>query len=146
MRGYQARALRRAFACGGRYGLLLEPGTGKTKIAIDFSCALFQQGRAKIVLVICQKTGHPVWRRELKRHASVDYRVITLLGSSRKRVARLKAYRPSQERLTFILINYESVWRIEEAIFKLDPDAIIADEGHKLKNRTAKVSKAVHRL
>lgn len=146
LRGYQAKALRRAFACDGRYGLLLEPGTGKTKIGIDFACALFLQKKARTVLVICQKTGHPVWRRELKRHASVDYRVITLLGSSRKRIARLNAYRPSRERLTFILINYESVWRIEEAIFKLDPDAIIADEGHKLKNRRAKVSRAVHRL
>ena len=98
------------------------------------------------MLVLVQKTGFPVWREELVKHASVDYRLVTLQGSSRERVGRLKSLRPSSKRLTFVLLNYESVWRIEEAIFRFKPDLIICDEGHKLKNRNAKQTKAVLRL
>lgn len=143
---YQSLALKRAFQCDVRYGLFIPPGGGKTKLGIDTASALYQQGKIRKVLVLCQKTGHPVWREQLKTHAPVKYRLETLLGSSRARVGRLKALRPSRDSLLFVLLNYESVWRIEEAVFRWKPDLIICDEGHKLKNRNAKQTKAVLRL
>lgn len=45
-----------------------------------------------------------------------------------------------------MVINYESVWRIEEDLLRFDADLIIADEGHKLKENRSRQSKGMHDL
>lgn len=145
-RFYQAQALKRAFQSGGRYGLFLKPGTGKTKIAIDFCAALFLQQKASVVLVVCQLTGWPVWESELLKHCAVPYRLVMLPRGSRSQVEALNLLEPDGTRLTFILINYEATWRIEGALVNLDPHVLICDEAHKIKNRSAKQSRCIHRL
>lgn len=145
-RWYQVEALKRAFKCNGRYGLFLKPGTGKTKIAIDFCCALFQQKKANIVLVVCQLTGWPVWQRELIKHCGARYRLVMLPRGSKAQIEALRLLKPDDTRLTFVLINYEATWRIEEALARFPFHILICDEAHKIKNRTAKQSRCIHRL
>lgn len=149
LRPYQAQALKRAFQCGGKYGLFLAPRTGKTKVAIDFASALYLSG-SNLAVVVCQLTGHPVWEQQLEQHSAAPYTLIRLTGSSRKRVETLRALKLTDTRLTVVLVNYESSWRIEEALFRLLSRAqrpiLIYDEGHKLKNRTSKQSRSAHRL
>lgn len=150
-RRYQAEALRRAFECNGRYGLFLEPRTGKSKIAVDFAAALFQQQRVVLMFVLCQLSGHQVWLDELEKHCPVPYRVIRLLGGSKERLAALEAIEPDATTLTVVLLNYESSWRIERGLVpmlrRFDGQwVLVCDEGHKLKNRNAKQTKCVVRL
>lgn len=150
LRDYQAQALQRAFKSGGKYGLFLAPRTGKTKVALDFSSALFLNGRTNLAIVVCQLTGHPVWEQQLEQHSAAPYTLLRLLGSSRERIRTLDTLKLSQTALTVILINYESTWRIEEAIVRLMRRArnpiLIYDEGHKLKHRTSRQAKTAHRL
>lgn len=126
--------------------MFLEPGTGKTKIAIDFCGALFEQHKATRVLVVCQLTGHRVWTRELRKHCAVDYMLIPLPRGSKEKIRALQFIKPTTTRLTVVLVNYESIWRIEEALVRYNPHVIIFDEGHKIKDRSSKQSRCAHRL
>lgn len=48
--------------------------------------------------------------------------------------------------LEISILNYESIWRLEEEYKEFRPDFIVADESSKIKNPTAKQSKALHKL
>ena len=48
--------------------------------------------------------------------------------------------------LEVLVINYESVWRLEKELSAWHPDMIVADEGHKIKTHNTSASKAMHRL
>lgn len=48
--------------------------------------------------------------------------------------------------LQVIVVNYESAWRLETEIGKLNPDMIVCDESSKIKNPTTAQSKALHKL
>lgn len=145
-RHYQADTLKRVFTKSGRYGLFLEPGTGKTKIAIDFMAAAFVQKKLTRGLVVCPKTAFTVWRDQMRQHCPVPYRLILLPKGSRKKLKALRSIKRDNTLLTVVVVNYESTWRIEEAIVKFGPQVIIADEGHRIKNRTAKQSRCLYRL
>lgn len=149
-RKYQAQALKRAFQNGGKYGLFLAPRTGKSKVAIDFSSALFLNHKSNLAIIVCQYTGLPVWEEQLAKHSAAPYKFAVLTGSSRKRIEQCRTLKLSDRRLTVVWVNYESTWRIEEALVKLMRRArgpiLIYDEGHKLKNRAAKQSRTAHRI
>jgi len=48
--------------------------------------------------------------------------------------------------LQIAVVNYESAWRMETEIMRWMPDLIICDEGHRIKNPQAAVSKCLHAL
>ena len=129
--------------------LLMEQGCGKTLTAAAAVGALFRSGRATRIIVLAPKTVTPVWRDELM-HVQTDrgpVRIFDAVGSSsfREKTFAMAAkpengvYPP-----TAVLINYDSVWRkcgdkIPALLF--NPDIAILDEGHKIKDHTAAVSK-----
>ena len=50
------------------YALLMEMGTGKTKVTIDTACWLYSQGKIDAVLVICPNGLNPMWIDQCKEH------------------------------------------------------------------------------
>jgi len=52
----------------------------------------------------------------------------------------------NDEGLQVAVINYESTWRMEDSLDQWNADEIILDESQKIKNGTAKQSKACHNL
>lgn len=146
MRAYQAEVLKRIFQSDVKYGVFLAPRTGKTKVAIDAASALFSRKKPLKVLVVCQRTGHQVWSSQFRIHCGVPYTLVRLLGSSTERARRLKRLRASNSRMLVVLLNYESTWRIQDALLRWKPDMLIYDEAHKLKNRSSKQSQSAHEL
>lgn len=144
-RPYQLEALKRAFESNGRYGLFLEPRTGKTKVAVDFIGALWQNRKIKRVLVVCQLSGHSVWEDELQKHCAVPYTLKALPRGTAAKKAVLGSVRRHSD-LLIVMVNYESTWRIEKQLMRFKPDVIIFDEGHKIKNRSTKQARCAHRL
>lgn len=50
------------------FGYFMEPGLGKTKVAIDDVEILHHEKKLETVVVICPKSAIPVWLNELKEH------------------------------------------------------------------------------
>jgi SNF2 family DNA or RNA helicase len=76
-----------------RFALFYDPGTGKTKIAIDLLRILKKEGKRALVLgprVVIRN-----WAKEVKIHAGDELRVGTLVGDTerkRKVISRYKEY------------------------------------------------------
>lgn len=133
----------------GRAALLMEPRTGKTKVAIDYAAMGHQAGRVRRVLVTCPTAVMDVWESEFDKHCPTPHEVLVWDRDERKRRPRPDA---TGDGLHVIAMNYgglsapQSRDRIKRAIKRYDPDLIVADESHMFKSPSAKVSRAMHSL
>lgn len=96
--------------------LFHEMGLGKTISAL-VACGNAGSSR---VLVICPLSVIISWREDIKKVGGVDFEIK--------------------------MINYESAWRRQREILKFDPDTVILDEAHKIKNHRASQSRYCHGL
>lgn len=120
-------------------GLFCDMGTGKTRMALAYL-----RGRAQRILVVCPLI--PVWREEAGALVP-EYHVIDLLrGSVRERAARLLSRTWTEP--VIVTVNYDAFWRepLRSAIQKFSPDAIVLDEAHRIKSRTARRTRYAHSL
>lgn len=149
--------------------LLMEPGTGKSKVAIDFCGRMHSQKGLERVLIIAPLSVLGVWEEEITKHLGegVPRRVIRLRRNLPHKIKQIEeidlipvtitavtngrwdgipiSQRPS---LTFVIINYESCWRAQmlAQLQKFDPQCVIVDESHRIKNPQALQSKGVYRF
>lgn len=117
--------------------MFMDMGTGKTldAIALIIHRAMQQKPRAFRVLVICPKAVKPVWPREFEKHT--DARVSIGIDSPPA---------PRPRHIEVWITNYDRVSREQRRLQKWKPDMIILDESHRIKNRKAARSKAIHHL
>ena len=117
-----------------------EAGTGKTSAAIWAADYLMNLGVVKRVLVICPLSiMYSAWQADIfktsmHRSAAVAY------GSSEKRRKII------EEGYEFVIINYDGVNVVREAIEKAAFDLIIVDEANAYKTTTTKRWKTLAKL
>lgn len=133
----------------------MEMGTGKTKVAIDWAGIGYYNYGYRKVLVIAPLSVLGVWPRQIREHGTTPARCFRLIGSTPDRVHLLKQIlrSPATDKLTYILINYEGIWRednegnsIERLLVEFRADLIVFDESHRIKSATSKQSRAAHRI
>lgn len=122
---------------------LMEMGTGKSFTAIGTAGILYQFELAERVLVVAPLSILGVWEAEIAKFAGVPTNVTTLIGTPEKKKAQIKAA-AVPGKLNFILVTYESAWRLEKELLAWNSDLVIADEAHKIKDGQRKQSKALH--
>lgn len=142
----------------GSFALLMEPRTGKTKVAIDIACILHKQGKVNRVIVVGPVSVLDVWIAELRTHCSVKFR-ITLWDKDGRKYLSLPKW--GSDVLDFVLINYEAfqqpgavMSRTKEGVIKRSrtrggrfelkkkirawqPQLMILDESHRIKTPSA---------
>lgn len=96
------------------------------------------------MLVVSPLSILGVWEEEFQKFAAFPYALAVLSGSSAKKLDTLRHMTGTA--LQVVVVNYESVWRMEKDLAAWHPDLIIADEGHKIKTHNIAASKAMHRL
>ena len=131
------------------FGFLFEMGCGKTLTAIATMGAAYQLGAIKKVLIVAPTSVCSVWPKEFDEYADFKYNVAVLLGDKQKRLATLRSLEAFPfKALRVAVINYESTWRegLFEALQEWAPDMVIADESQRIKEPSAKQSKALHRF
>jgi len=128
---------------GGGYGLWHEMGTGKTLTGIALTGAL----SVSRVLILAPVSVVSVWPREFEQWADYDFNIEELQGTAKKRLSTIEfmSKYPSSG-VDVLVTNYEIVGRNKEIhanLLEWAPELIICDEAHRIKNPTAKQSKAV---
>lgn len=152
---HQKKALKKLIDLRGKGALLMEMGTGKTKVAVDFAGIGFYNFNIRKVLVVAPLSVLGVWPRQIRQHSSAPARIFRLEGptSDRIRVLRQILRSSSDDRLTYIIINYEGIWRendrgtsIENLLIDWAPDICIFDESHRIKSPTSKQSRSASKI
>ena len=144
---HQIDAYKFALRClmnGGGCALLMEMGCGKTLTAIAIVGALLLMCGIRRVLIVAPLSIVGVWRDEFELFAGYEYDLAVLDGPMARKADTLRHM--TGKRLQVVVVNYESCWRMEADLMKWHPDAIICDEGHKIKTHNISASKALHRL
>ena len=129
-------------------GLLFDPGCGKTYTSIQIMRRWFakeNKGRILRTIVFAPPIVLENWSREIKEHSLMGQYVQVLYGTGKNRMETLVRNRPHAK---IYITNYESLTMpgVFEALVAYDPEVIIFDEAHKLKNHQAKRTKLAVRL
>ena len=95
--------------------LLMEPGTGKSKCAIDKAAYLFLEKRIKFVMVVAPNGVQAQWAEEqIPVHCGVPYEIFLWEGNTTK--IQEKAFelfmRPSDKLKFFCIIVELGVWKL----------------------------------
>ena len=144
---HQAEALARIRAVDRPvYGLFMEPGTGKTKVALDFAGELFKDGRITRLLIVAPKGVHRQW---------INQQIPEHLGTSWEGAAWPQDYtdiKPDQNALQIFAINYDAAKtaRGMSAIMKFlrpgEPFMLVLDESQQVKNSKSARWKAMLKI
>ena len=126
------------------FALLMEMGTGKTITSIGIVGEAYLTGKIKRLLILAPKSIVSVWEDEFSKFASFPYSLSVLTGTSAKKAEQLKTI--SHEGLEIAVMNYDSISLIEKELTAWHPNFLICDESSKIKNPTAKMSKATYRI
>lgn len=102
---HQVAALKKLMANGWGGALLMEPRTGKTKVAIDYISILHSAGKANRVLMVGPLVSIQVWKDQLKDNCPVPYRLTIWDNKGRKR-QELPPY--GHDILDIVLMNYDA--------------------------------------
>ena len=130
---HQMDALKKAIRLK-KCGLLMEMGTGKSKVALDY-CEI---QKTFPVLIIAPNTIVENWVQEIKIHTGGST-IKMLRGSKKKRLEALG------KETHYTIINYEGILSIGDELrgrFK----CVICDESSRIKNPKAKTTKKVLEL
>lgn len=129
------------------FGILMETGTGKTKVAIDEMrwSADEKVGKGAFkVLVVCPRGVIGTWLHELKKHLPPDYPVwVCRAWSGAYMVEQLLYGIHSSAKLKVWVTNYDRMKRDKEVYSKVGFDLMVLDESTRVKNPFAKRTKAV---
>ena len=109
-----------------------EMGLGKTIQALAY---LEMHPEKTPVIIICPASLKLNWRREI-RHGMSSRNVIVLQGTQPCSIAKYDT----------IIINYDILAHWMDAILKINPQVVIADEAHYFKNNASNRTKAVKKL
>lgn len=120
------------------YGVFFEQRVGKTRVGVDYAGALSLLGGYHKCLIVCPVSALQAWLTQIAEYLpdEIPYTVYRYAGK----------VPPSKDKLLFVLATYDQVRIHWKALSIWKPDAVIADEVHKLKNPSSQRSRAMRKV
>jgi SNF2 family DNA or RNA helicase len=137
------------------FGLFMEQGTGKTPTSISCICTdairiNARQNRMHRTLIVCPKNVRLNWIDEFEKFANIPGRATILRGDNIDRIKllidALSNPNGNGDKYTAVIISYEIMSRMLEALKTIEWDMMILDESHSIKSTTTKRAKSAHVL
>ena len=133
------------------FALLLDMGTGKTKVTLDTVGYLFEKSAVEFVLVVAPKGVIANWVPEIEAHLPprIEREVVLWNPSlSKKRRDELNELHTKSPKLKFLLMNVEAFSTkkgtdVAELFVNRFKTFMVVDESTTIKNRRAKRTKAL---
>ncbi len=151
---HQAEALKRGWNHK-FFAYLMEMGTGKTKVAIDNACILYERGHINGLVIIAPKGVYQNWPREIDIHMPDRIRSKAKIAFWRSHLPKytLKeiADAANTPNLGVFIINVESfvsdkTKKMLTAFLERRNCMVVVDESTTIKNAKAKRSKAITQI
>lgn len=139
------------------YGLLMEMGTGKTKVILDTAAYLWDRGKINALLVFANNGSYTNWMTDeiplhLPDHVARNV-VCWKVGGTGKRLERLYAtlFTPNQMHLQILVMNVEALAFDKGLNFALrfvrtHQTLTVVDESTTIKNHKAKRTRGIMRV
>ena len=148
--GHQREAFD-ASADAQNFALLLDMGTGKTKVTLDTVAYLFEKSAIEFVLVVAPKGVISNWRGEIEAHLPprIGREVVLWNPSlSKQRREELNDLHTKSNDLKFLLMNVEAFSTkkgvdVAEVFVNRFKTFMVVDESTTIKNRKAKRTKSL---
>ncbi len=133
-----------------KYGLFFEMGCGKTATAINILLGVLgRKGVVPRTLIFCPPIVIENWKREFGIHSHIGPQfIVPLVGPGSRRIRVFEknaweygcAYAPGPITPRIFVTNYESLLMpdLYQAFLNWEPEMVICDESHKLKDPTTK--------
>ena len=133
--------IRNAPKNGKNFAFFCEPGTGKSKMAIDRACELFINNYIRSAIIIAPKGVHKQWAEEqIVIHCGISHYVYTWHGSTKPP----KFKRHPKDTIVFFCINYDALrGKVARRVLNEYLDVyddnfmVVFDESHLIKNATS---------
>ena len=143
-RAFQAYLKQKDFG----YGFFFEPGTGKSLTTINvLRRMMMHEQRFLRTMIFAPPVVLKNWKEEFKKFSKVEPRKIHVLqdaGKKRLKIFNEQAFDHTGRQMPGIFItNYEGLLMDDlfNAMLKWQPEVIVFDESHRLKNPSAKRTK-----
>lgn len=153
---YQREAVQKLHRRGGKAGLFMEMGTGKTRVSLVY----LSEVKAERVLVVCPISAVGGWMREIRKLRLHWHGLDLTRGTLARRLQRLARL---GNRARVVLVNYDVLWmpsyeelhhkrvnvrsrarnqhKFVQALMRWAPDSVVMDEVHRIKSRNSKQSR-----
>ena len=132
------------------FALFMEMGTGKTRTQIEILREHYGSvKRLSSTLIFCPPVVITNWKREFNTYSKIpSSRIVCLVGSAKKRVKDLTEFLAQGHGQGIAITNYEALLMPElyAALNAWGPEILILDESHRVKNHSAKRTKAAIQL
>lgn len=128
------------FASRNTYAFFWEMRSGKSFLALSGMQWLRDKGEKRPFLVVAPASVLHVWSDQAQLHQP-GLKVRALEGSTVQRKVQL-----SQSGHDILVVNPESLWRLEDELLRINWGCLIVDESHKFKHRSAKQTKTLLKL
>lgn len=130
--------------------LAMDMGTGKTRTAI----ARLEQDECMLVVIVCPKSVMRVWPGQFEQHADRRWKVIvadpklTVQRRAHNIAIEMQRHIDTGGGPIAIIVNYDAVWRgpMVQLLRRMDLDAFVMDESHRIKSAGGKASLFCARL
>lgn len=136
------------------YGLLMDMGTGKTKVILDNACILFEEYEIGALLVIAPNSVYRNWiLREIPKHVPLRIqKVMRSFVHKRDRPERLTEILDTRPLFNLLLFNVEAFSSREDLVLVLSawmqlmPTMMVIDESTMIKSWKSKRTKNIIKL
>ena len=128
------------------YALFCEPGTGKSKIAIDAMSEKWASGKIEAAIVVAPKGVHEQWAEQIDIHSGLP------AGVSTYRSGRVSKLNIANGDINWLLINYDALATakgrefVNNFVRAFGSYGLVVDESHMIKNPNSRRWKNVYAL